>query len=68
MDGEKPRNLTFAQFKQRYNVGTTKTYELVADGALTLRKVGRRSLLDADDAEAWWQSLPKSKPKQAHAE
>ena len=62
---EKPRALTVAQFKARYATGHSKFYELVADGEITLRKLGKRSLIDADEAEAWWQSLPKSKPKQA---
>ena len=38
---EKPRNLTMAQFYKKYNVGPSKTYELVAEGALTLRKLGK---------------------------
>ena len=63
---EDPRRvLTIADFLQRYNIGRTSFYEQVAAGKLTLRKLGKKSLVTVDDAEKWLASLPATEPKNA---
>ena len=49
------------EFLARYPIGKTKLWELIRDGVLTTRKVGSRTLVEAESAEAWWNSLPSHK-------
>jgi excisionase family DNA binding protein len=42
-------------------LGRTKFYELVASGAIPLRKVGKKSLIAAADLKRWAEELPASK-------
>lgn len=46
-------------------LGRTKFYELVASGAIPLRKVGKKSLIAAADLKRWAEELPASKEKRA---
>lgn len=39
--------------------GTTKLYELIASGALAVRKLGRRTYITADSLERFVDSLPR---------
>jgi hypothetical protein len=55
---ERPRALTIEQFCARYAVGRTTAKELIRDKTLIRRYVGRRSLIDFDSAETWWNGLP----------
>ncbi len=48
-------------------VGRSTLYSAVQDGALPMRKCGRRSLIFISDIEAWLANLPASKPSQAAA-
>jgi excisionase family DNA binding protein len=48
-----------AQFCRRYGVGRTKAYEEIKRGRLRARKIGRRTVIAVDDAEAWLQRLPR---------
>ena len=41
----KPVTITIAQFCRLYNVGKTKTFQLLETGALERWKVGRRTLI-----------------------
>ena len=41
-------------------LGRTKFYELVASGAIPLRKVGKKSLVAAADLRRWAAELPAS--------
>ena len=45
---------TVAHFCERYDIGRTKTAELIKAGALDVRRVGRRVLITHDSAEEWW--------------
>ena len=54
-----PRALSMAQFCRRYGVGRTKAYEEIKRGRLRARKIGRRTVIAVDDAEAWLQRLPR---------
>lgn len=52
------RFLTVAEFCSAYGTGRTKTYALLASGELTAVKRGRSTLISAESAERWAQSLP----------
>lgn len=49
---------TVNQFLADVPIGRTKLYEEIAAGRLVAVKVGRRTLIRAEDAEAWLNSLP----------
>jgi excisionase family DNA binding protein len=50
--------MSIHDFCQRYNVGRTKVHQEIKEGRLKARKVGRRTLIGDDDAQAWWLALP----------
>jgi excisionase family DNA binding protein len=52
------RALSIAQFSENYGIGRTKTYQEVKSGRLRARKVGRRTIITEEDAEAWLTRLP----------
>jgi excisionase family DNA binding protein len=52
-----PRALSIQQFCGRYSIGRTKAYEEIAAGRLRAVKVGRRTLIPEDSAEAWLAAL-----------
>jgi excisionase family DNA binding protein len=52
------RAYSIKEFCCRYNVGRTKVYKEIAAGRLHAVKVGRRTLIRKDDAEAWLAALP----------
>ena len=45
--------LTIRAFCDAYGVGRTTTYELINAGKLRRIKVGSRTLIPGEDAEAW---------------
>lgn len=51
------RAYSINEFCQIYQLGRTKTYEEIASGRLTAVKVGSRTIIRADDAEAWLANL-----------
>jgi excisionase family DNA binding protein len=56
-----PRSLrafSVAEFCRRYGIGRTKAYAEIAAGRLGAVKVGQRTLITDDAAEAWLASLP----------
>jgi hypothetical protein len=55
------RALTITDFCKSYSIGRTLANELMAAGAFEVRRVGRRVLIDAISAEAWYQSLPRTR-------
>jgi len=52
------RAMSIPEFCQRYNVGRTLAYEEINAGRLRARKVGKRTIISGDEAEAWLKSLP----------
>lgn len=49
---------TIKAFCAAYQIGSTKAYEEIKSGRLTARKLGKRTLILAADAEAWSAALP----------
>lgn len=45
-------------FCSRYGIGRSKAYDEIKSGRLTGVKIGRRTLIRAEDAERWLRSLP----------
>ena len=56
---EKPRVMTVAQFTDRYEISRSQMYEEVNEGRLQLRKIGEKTIVTHEDAEAWLENLPK---------
>jgi excisionase family DNA binding protein len=56
------RALSIDQFCHRYGIGRTTAYAEIAAGRLRCRKVGKRSLIAEDDAEAWLEGLRSISP------
>lgn len=52
------RPLTVPEATFGYGLGRSKFYQEVAAGRIKLRKCGRRTLVAADDMEAWAAGLP----------
>jgi excisionase family DNA binding protein len=52
------RLLTVQEAIFGYGLGRSKFYQEVAAGRIRLRKCGRRTLVSADDMEAWAAGLP----------
>ena len=44
-----------------YGIGLTTFHAIVKSGALNVHKVGRRTLIDAAEAERWWASCAKGR-------
>lgn len=56
--GEAHRAFGVEEFCRRYGVGRTTAYAEMKAGRLSRRKVGKRSIITEDDAEAWLRALP----------
>jgi len=53
---------TIAQCCPLAAIGRTKFYELVANGEIPIKKIGRKSLVAADDLRRWAARLPSIEP------
>lgn len=54
------RALPAREFRKTYGgISNTTFYELVKRGDLSIRKIGRRTYVDYDEAERWWRSCAK---------
>jgi excisionase family DNA binding protein len=54
------RLMTLPEFTGIYGVSRASIYREVKSGRLRFVKVGKRSLIDADDAESWLAALPRT--------
>jgi hypothetical protein len=52
------RAMSIARFSEDYAIGRTTAYEELKSGRLRGRKIGKRTIISQDDAEAWLQRLP----------
>ncbi len=48
-------------FRRRYDVGTTRLYELVASKRIDAKKFGRKLLIDVRSADEYFAALPAAK-------
>ena len=55
------RAFSIREFCRQYGIGRTHTYKQIAAGRLRAVKVGRRTLIKSEAAEAWFASLPQLK-------
>jgi excisionase family DNA binding protein len=53
------RAFSISEFCVRYGIGRTNAYQEIATGRLRAVKVGRRTLITHDAAEAWLAALPE---------
>lgn len=61
METQKHSNVyTVNEFLEIYKIGRTKFYQEVDSGRLKIRKLGRKTLVLAKDAEAWLNALPEA--------
>jgi hypothetical protein len=58
LERRRQRAMSVARFSEDYGIGRTKAYEELNSGRLRGRKIGTRTLISEDDAEAWFQCLP----------
>ncbi|UGY11800.1 helix-turn-helix domain-containing protein (plasmid) [Bradyrhizobium septentrionale] len=58
------RALTIAEFCARYSIGRTHAYAEIGARYLPAIKVGRRTLIRVEDAEAWLASRPSLQNRQ----
>ncbi|MCK1542043.1 helix-turn-helix domain-containing protein [Bradyrhizobium sp. 179] len=56
------RALTVDEFCREYRIGRTTFYQQVRLGHLRVRKIGKRSLIATEDAEAWFRTLDVAEP------
>lgn len=45
-------------FRRRYDIGTTRLYELIAGKHIVAKKFGRKLLISVPSADAFFNSLP----------
>lgn len=55
---EYKRCLGVNEFKKVYGVSHTRLYALIKSGKLQVKKNGRRTLIDHEEAERWYSQLP----------
>lgn len=55
-----PQALTVAEFLAAYRIGRSTLYEEIKAGRIEVRKIGKRTLIPAESARTWFESLPKS--------
>jgi excisionase family DNA binding protein len=46
-------------------VGRTLIFQEIREGRLVARKIGRRTIITADDLQAWLKTLPEKRPAAA---
>lgn len=54
--------LSISEFRARFGIGATLTYELLKTGKLRAVKIGRCTRISLESAEAWAKSLPSAFP------
>jgi|SoiMethySBSTD1v2_1073268.scaffolds.fasta_scaffold12625_6 hypothetical protein len=53
------------EFARRHQIGLTTIYAEIKAGRLTARKIGRRTVIAVNDAEAWREQLPRVRSVQS---
>lgn len=55
---DRPMCISVNDAMKRYGIGRTKLYELLGDGSLKAWKLGAKTLIDLNGADAFFASLP----------
>jgi len=53
------------EFARRHQIGLSTVYAEIQAGRLPARKIGRRTVIAVNGAEAWREQLPKVRPVQS---
>lgn len=59
------RVYTVQEFMDRYCISRTRTYAEIGAGRLVARRLGRRTFIARDDADAWVMALPSLRAAKA---
>jgi excisionase family DNA binding protein len=62
------RVFSIEEFCRNFGVGRTKVYEELKLGRLRARKIGRRTIITAEDAGSWLRRLPLMTTTNGHSE
>jgi hypothetical protein len=57
------RSYSLSEFALQNDIGVTTVRGEIKAGRLTARKIGRRTIIAAEDAKAWQERLPKLQPR-----
>jgi hypothetical protein len=63
-----PRAISVERFGMVYGPGRSLTYQLIAEGKITARKIGRKTVIDVESADRWYASLPPAEIRQREPE
>lgn len=58
MQSQTSKAMTIAQFCAWAGIARSTVYKEIASGRLTARKIGQKTIIARDDADAWFQALP----------
>jgi excisionase family DNA binding protein len=68
MTSDSARAFDIRSFCEVYGVGRTKAYQEIGAGKLRACKIGRKTLIRREDAEAWLQGLIDCMPHRENSE
>jgi hypothetical protein len=54
---------SLGEFARQHDIGLTTVRGEIKAGRLAARKIGRRTIIAAEDAKAWQDQLPKVQPR-----
>jgi hypothetical protein len=57
------RSYSLSEFALQNDIGVTTVRGEIKAGRLVARKIGRRTIIAAEDARAWQEQLPKVQPR-----
>jgi hypothetical protein len=57
------RSYSLSEFAHLNDIGLTTVRGEIKAGRLAARKIGRRTIIAADDAKAWQEQLPRVQPR-----
>jgi hypothetical protein len=57
------KSYSLSEFARQNDIGLTTVRGEIGAGRLAARKIGRRTIITAEDAKAWQERLPKVQPR-----
>ena len=57
------RSYSLSEFARQNDIGLTTVRGEIKAGRLAARKIGRRTIITAEDAKVWQERLPKVQPR-----